>query len=207
MAAQVIELVGVETYRVAAEAALGRMGAAISGQLVDALLDQELPAIVRRRLPQVMRTSGDRRAARGLFDGLDDLNFDVRKRCAAALVQMQRADPTLTFPAQRIYEVAEREAQSDLDHLFAILSLALDREALGLSRRALASEDPNLKGTALEYLYNVLPPDIRSEVWPRLADGAPPPEGASPPSELVRTMESLMINRDDLLAEIDGNDS
>lgn len=206
-AARVIELVGVDTYRTAAEAALERMGAAISGQLVDALLDEELPAIVRRRLPQVMRASGDRRAARGLFEGLEALHFDVRKRCAAALVGMQRTDPTLTFPAQRIYEIAAGEAQSDPDHLFAILSLALDREALGLSRRALASEDPNLKGTALEYLYNVLPPHIRSEIWPRLAKGAPPPERASSASELVRTMESLMVNREELLAEIDRDES
>ncbi len=150
----------------------------------------------------MLRDSGDRRAARGLLDGLDDPNFDVRYRCAGALVQMQEADPTLKFPSERIFDVAEREAQSDFEYLFTILSLALDRDALRLSLQALSSEDANLRGTALEYLYNVLPTRIRRGLWPRLAKGAPPPKREVPPSELLRSMQSLIIDRDALLAEI-----
>src|SRR5258708_34071911 len=38
---------------------------------------------------------------------------------------------------------------------------------------ALRSGDEALSGTALEYLYNVLPRDVRESLWLRL--GAPPP--------------------------------
>ncbi len=52
-----------------------------------------------------------------------------------------------------------------LEHVFTVLSLTLDREALGLALRALDSTDRNLRGTALEYLENVLPEELRHRLW------------------------------------------
>jgi len=60
-----------------------------------------------------------------------------------------------------------------LEHVFTLLGLALDPETVSLSFRALRSDDPNLRGTALEYLENVLPPEIRRHLWPHIARGAP----------------------------------
>lgn len=55
-----------------------------------------------------------------------------------------------------------------LDHLFTLLSLVLDRDALRLSFHALFSTDRAIRGTALEYLENVLPDGIRQGLWVHL---------------------------------------
>ena len=59
-----------------------------------------------------------------------------------------------------------------VEHVFTLLSLSLDRDALLLSRQALASSDRNLRGTALEYLENVLPETVKSKLWPHLGEGS-----------------------------------
>ena len=53
----------------------------------------------------------------------------------------------------------------NLEHVFTILSLWLDADALQLAFHAVYSTDRNLRGTALEYLENVLPDDIRVNLW------------------------------------------
>jgi ATP:ADP antiporter, AAA family len=61
--------------------------------------------------------------------------------------------------------------------VFTLLLLVLDREAVALTERALAGSDQVQRGTALEYLENVLPEDIRLLIWDQLgivrAPGAP----------------------------------
>jgi len=57
-----------------------------------------------------------------------------------------------------------------MEHVFTLLGLVLDREALSLALHAVASSDRNLSGTALEYLENVLPEEVRKALWPRLHD-------------------------------------
>lgn len=76
---------------------------------------------------------------------------------------------------------AEMTLNYSMEHVFTLLGLVLDREALSLALHAVASSDRNLSGTALEYLENVLPEDVRRALWPRLRErgGAPAP-AASP---------------------------
>lgn len=57
-----------------------------------------------------------------------------------------------------------------MEHVFTLLGLVLDREALVLALRAVLSSDRILSGTALEYLENVLPEEVRSGLWPHLGD-------------------------------------
>ena len=59
-----------------------------------------------------------------------------------------------------------------VEHVFTLLSLNFDRDALMLSRQALSSSDRNLRGTALEYLENVLPEKVKVKLWPHLGEGA-----------------------------------
>ena len=59
-----------------------------------------------------------------------------------------------------------------LEHVFTLLSLTFDRDALLLSKQALYSSDRNLRGTALEYLENVLPEQVKSKLWPHLGEGS-----------------------------------
>ncbi|MSR15262.1 MAG: hypothetical protein EXR86_11990 [Gammaproteobacteria bacterium] len=60
-----------------------------------------------------------------------------------------------------------------MEHVFTLLGLVLDREALSLALHAVMSTDRNLSGTALEYLENVLPEEVRRGLWPRLRDSKP----------------------------------
>lgn len=57
-------------------------------------------------------------------------------------------------------------ASRGLEHVFTILSLMLDREQLRTAFRALVAGDDALRGTALEYLENVLPGEMRDALWP-----------------------------------------
>ncbi len=57
-----------------------------------------------------------------------------------------------------------------MEHVFTLLSLTLDRDALMLSRQAVSSTDRNLRGTALEYLENVLPENVRRGLWPHFGE-------------------------------------
>jgi len=89
----------------------------------------------------------------------------------------------------------------NLQHVFTLLSLALDRDAIVLSLRALSSQDANLRGTALEYLHNVLPERIREPLWPRLTERSEQPRSRSmksSPEDLLQSMQSLMLDRDQL---------
>ncbi|MGK3985665.1 hypothetical protein WME99_21640 [Sorangium sp. So ce136] len=78
-------------------------------------------------------------------------------------------------PAERL--LVERTSRS-LEHVFRVLSLCLEREPLEIAYRALHADDAHLRGTALEYLENVLPSPIRDSLWPYL--GARPTAPAAP---------------------------
>jgi len=75
-----------------------------------------------------------------------------------------------------IFESSVRDrASRGLEHVFTILSLMLDREPLRMAFRALTAGDEALRGTALEYLENVLPPEIRDALWPYVTGQGRPP--------------------------------
>jgi AAA family ATP:ADP antiporter len=61
-----------------------------------------------------------------------------------------------------------------LEHVFAILSLIFEREPMRLALRALSGDDETLRGTALEYLEQVLPADLKAPLWPFLAQPEQP---------------------------------
>ncbi|MES1173281.1 MAG: hypothetical protein ABUL62_03050 [Myxococcales bacterium] len=71
-------------------------------------------------------------------------------------------------------------ADRSLDHVFTLLSLHLEREPLRMAFRALHHPDTAFRGTALEYLDTVLPPEIRPIVWPFLGEAAPLPTARTP---------------------------
>jgi HEAT repeat protein len=209
------------------------MGPRITGQLVDAMLQPDTSAAVRRRVPRLLRKQSDPRAVQGLLQGLRDEELDVRYRCGHALAELRKSDPNLELPREQIMAAVELdmaaedkewqhrrlrdevaiEDQSEIDgllesrndrnlqHVFTLLSLALDGDAIVLSLRALSSHNENLRGTSLEYLHNVLPERVRDSLWPRLT-GRSEQRRAKPttnsPDELLQTMQSLMIDRDRL---------
>ncbi|MFN0152028.1 MAG: Npt1/Npt2 family nucleotide transporter, partial [bacterium] len=93
--------------------------------------------------------------------------------------------------------VRERAGRS-MEHLFTILSLALPSQPLQTAYRALAGDDPRLRGTALEYLESVLPAEIRESLWPFLDDARrreqPARSREAILEELLRSNQSMQIN-------------
>ena len=95
--------------------------------------------------------------------------------------------------------VNERGNQS-LAHVFTLLSLVLPREPLRIAFRGLQTDDPRLRGTALEYLEHVLPPNLRERLWPfldapRVGAGRPREEVLS---DLLRANPSIMMHLEEL---------
>ncbi|MDX2457256.1 MAG: Npt1/Npt2 family nucleotide transporter [Gammaproteobacteria bacterium] len=171
----------------------------IPGQLTDALLDPDMPLLVRQRLPGVLEASHSPRAIDGLLRGIVDETFNVRYSCARVLVRMRHRNPHLEIPRQQVYDAISRELKvspeewegrdmelkmdyaSDeedvnpqfnrgLEHVFTLLALTLDPDAVHLSMQAAFSKDLNLRGTALEYLENVLPAYLYNELLEHLGE-------------------------------------
>jgi AAA family ATP:ADP antiporter len=198
LVAHVLPLLRDDALFAPAAEALRHASGRCTGQLVDALLDPALEGAVRRRVARVLKGVPTQRAADGLFLALAGERFDLRYRCAQALVRIRAANPAVVLPAERIAEIAVRAAEGaarsprHLDHLFDVLALMLDGRALAIALRALRGGNAHLRGTALEYLDNVLPPGVRDQVWPQLAGGEPPAATGRSPDEI----------RDDLLRSV-----
>jgi AAA family ATP:ADP antiporter len=97
--------------------------------------------------------------------------------------------------------IKDRAGQS-LAHVFTLLSLVLPALPLQVCYRGLHTDDPKLRGTALEYLEGVLPPDIRNHLWPFLGT-EPSGRGHARDREeiladLMRSNESIVLNIQEL---------
>lgn len=178
LTAFVIPLIARDDVGAQAMNALRSFGERVIGQLADALLDAEhTPAVVRRRLVRVIASNPSRWAAAALAAALEDPDFDVRRQVAAGLEDMARADVHVPLSRAHTLEIAARELSLDagttiherVEHCLRLLGLAIDHEAFRLARLALGSDDPKLRGTALEYLDNVLPSGIRGALFTLIA--------------------------------------
>lgn len=193
------------------------------GVLVDALLDQHQPELVRRRLPRILRTLGTERAKDGLLLGLDDTNFGVRYYCAQALFRLVAQHPRLLPDRERIFSLVAREAEvpreewerelaadegdalatlrpaqhrpaARLEYVFMLLSTILDAEPLELCLKAVLSGDVTLRGTALEYLENVLPARVYATLSKHLLSGAVLHKEKRKPAQIVQELHQSMSN-------------
>lgn len=202
---QLIQLLARDGLYQVVAGALRRASSRCTGQLVDALLDPGQPSVVRRRIARVLKEVPTQRAADGLLLALDDTRFDIRYRSAQALGRIRARQPEIAVPHEKVMETAARAAERagesprHLEHAFSLLALVLDREPLEIALRALRGLDPALRGTALEYLDNVLPPLLRERLWPHLASGPRPgPSGRSSAEirdDLLRSTASVTPQR------------
>jgi AAA family ATP:ADP antiporter len=179
LTAFVIPLLGRDDVGALAMQALSGLGARIVGQLADALHDcQRHSPSVRRRLVRVIATTQSAWSAAALGAALEDPDFDVRRQVVRGLEDI--AAHGVDVPVDRqsalsaaVRELAAREDVSNADrieHTLRLLGLAFDREAFRLARSALDGTDLKLRGTALEYLDNVLPGAIKSTLFALIPD-------------------------------------
>ena len=85
-----------------------------------------------------------------------------------------------------------------LTHVFRLLSLIFEKDPLRVALRGLHTDDPYLRGTALEYLENLLPTDIFSRLSGYLPEDGPlPATEAKPGTRSARGTDALAtIHRD-----------
>jgi ATP:ADP antiporter, AAA family len=176
----VIPLIAREDVGAKAMNTLRRFGARVIGQLADVLLDAEgASPTVRRRLVRVIATTPSPWAAAALSAALEDPDFDVRRQVVRGLEEMAESGVDAPIGRAPALEAASRELgdrgrvsrQDRVDHVLRLLGLSFDREAFRLARLALDSDDTTLRGTALEYLDNVLPASIKNPLFEYLAPG------------------------------------
>ena len=172
---------------------------------------------MRRRIPRVLRRSESQRAADGLLLGLADPSFGVRRQCALTLARMTERSAAIVVPRTAVFAVTLRELQEapaswqeevdragteegaeapaqtpaarGLAHVFTLLSLSVEKEPLQIAYWALLGQDRALRGTALEYLENVLPEDVRRALWPHLGAGT---RAAATPRPRQNLVEDLL---------------
>jgi AAA family ATP:ADP antiporter len=167
-----------------------------TGQIVDLLLDPEAPILVRRRLPRVLKSAPSQRAADGLMLALGDPSFEVRSQCVQALTALTSRAPQVRVSGEAAFAAARRELEGpepNLEYVFTLLALVLDREPMRMASWALRGNDAALKGTALEYLANVVPADLRLLLWPHV--GAAPRAAVRPVNELLTELRSGRVRR------------
>ena len=137
------------------------------GALVDALLDPSREPAVRRRLARVLSVCRSQVAADGLLIAVEDPLPDLREQCARSLFRIRRRVSDIRLDAGRMLDLVQGElarGSQDLRHLFTLLSFVVPVQPLRAAYRGLRGSDRHARGTALEYLYGVLPKDIRAAV-------------------------------------------
>ena len=72
------------------------------------------------------------------------------------------------LPSEMDNDPEESGINLSLQHVFTVLRLTLDPDAVRLALLAVVSGDRTLRGTALEYLENVLPLQVREGLWRHL---------------------------------------
>jgi AAA family ATP:ADP antiporter len=90
-------------------------------------------------------------------------------------------------------DVLRERGSRSLQHLFTLLALVYPRQPLAIAYEGLHTSDPQLRGTALEYLESILPPPVRAALWPMMEEQSAPrrvgPAGApaapTPPAGLA----------------------
>ncbi len=92
-------------------------------------------------------------------------------------------------------EVLRDRVSRSLEHLFTLLSLVYPRETLRLAFHALHTEDPYLRGTALEYLETVLPESVWARLSPLLERGEGP---ATRPRASAEVLQELLASRESI---------
>jgi hypothetical protein len=156
---------------------------------------------------RILKVAPGPRTVEGLLLGLSDPVLSVRVECGKTLAALRGADHALRIPPGPVEAAVLAElrgaaplAPASMDHVFALLSLILDAEPVLISLQALRGENPRLRGTALEYLENVLSREVREALWMGLGIAqAPRGPGRAPQEMEDELLQSSASRSGDLL--------
>jgi hypothetical protein len=193
--------------------ALTGFGARAAGEMASVLLDPSSPDVVRRRLPLALKSCPSTLARDALLASLESPAFELRLRCGRALIALTDEHPRLLAPFPDLLTFVDREIGGDAEphlvreHIFNLLTLALEREPARIAARSFASDDTYLRGTALEYLETVLPGRVFSAMGPMLAVTGPAPRRTRAPAdaraELLRAGATMTVSREELRRQLE----
>jgi hypothetical protein len=150
----VIQLLAREDVWRAAHDLLARSSFRIAGQLVDCLLDQQQSLALRKRIPRLLVTCGNRQAWNGLFQGLEDPNFEIRFRCGRTLDSLLHRRPDFRPEPAAVYRIIASELAAARDD-----GQARQRSKSGDEDRELRVVDQVLQARAspgLAYIFYLL---------------------------------------------------
>ena len=199
----VVPLLADPSLREPARRTLAAAAGANIGQLSDYLFDIEIDIDVRGELPPLLAAAGGARALDALLLGLEDPDPRIRTRCGEALDLLKQTSG-IDVEAGRVYDLVKEELLSnsgrrpDLEHVAVLLSVVLPREPLRIAFEALNTDEPQLRGLALEYLETTLPNEV-SEALLDVVDASPTPSYLRRSADVVREelTQSVRVKRPD----------
>lgn len=194
----VVGLLGEPNLKKAACRALERWAPSHVGALSDHLLDASLPVSTRRELAHILERLGSARSRDALLAGIDADQREVRltsarslRRLVASHAELRPAEPRLVAWVQRVLGAPLEPGQpplSSVELALVVLGCLFDPQPLDLCWRALNWPGAALRGTALEYLENVLPAEIFHALEPHLGRAENTAAGARPREVLVEEL-------------------
>jgi len=108
-------------------------------------------------------------------------------------------------------EFLRERAGRSMEHVFTMLSLVLPPTPLKIAYRGLFTDDDLLRGTALEYLENALPDNIRRRLWPFLEDrrtgGGAARAREDIIADLIASNQSIALNLEELRKKVRAEQS
>jgi ATP/ADP translocase len=110
-----------------AQRGLAKIAPAITGQLLDVLLDPNMDFAVRRRIPRILRRCPTQRAADGLLLGIADARFEVRYACGRALLALTNDNPAIVISPETALQAIMREVE-DGKRILENLSAQFDED-------------------------------------------------------------------------------
>jgi AAA family ATP:ADP antiporter len=218
-----------EALRSVAQRHLGELTDALLDPRVEIAVRRRIPAV----LAACATASAVDGLTRGLADGRFEVRYRCGRSLARLLARSPglvvdrdlifdavRREATLgrhVWDSQRLLDRLEKRdedcfvdeflrdrAGRSLEHTFTLLSLVLPREPLQIAFRGLHAGDAMLRGTALEYLESVLPPDVRERLWPYLEPERRSRAAPGPPRDREQVLNDLLRSHGSIEVDLEA---
>ena len=203
-----------------ARSALERFGPRIAGTLADTLADPGEDPAVRQMTASILAASGSQMAADYLLWELGRVTGDLGGEIIDGLDRMRATQPGLSFDRTMVRLCLRREVKSYLQafvagqkspastgrrgpsagfsgeletplrNIFRLLGLVFPREDIQRAYQNLLTRTKDSTAYALELLDNVLPRDLKDDLFPIIED--------MPASERLRRFRSLLSEWEDI---------
>jgi hypothetical protein len=214
-----VALDALHALRSVAERVTGTLSDALSDTSRDVVVRRRIPRVLERcASPRAVRTLID-----GLFD--PELDVRHQSALALLRIQELGAGVTLprdrivdalesevahtrkpvshrargdTLDEQPGFgpEISRSRVRHDVEHVMTLLALVLEREHVQLAYHALYAEEPAIRGTALEYLDNVLPERVKVRVLELVAGSTAPAPVRPAPRDHAEILDELQRSRE-----------